>query len=906
MSWGNLKVFDSLEFQGKWRSYQARVLGELDGHFEDDRLHIVAAPGSGKTILGLEVIRRLGKRTLVLAPTLTIQAQWKSRLDGLFLPPDASVDDDVSFEMRSPKTLTLSTYQALHTCFREQESGYLKDHDDDLLELLTDTEVIVLDEAHHLRREWWNALKQTIERRKTSKGSKLQIVSLTATPPYDVEANEWDRYDELCGPIDVEISIPELVDQGDLAPHQDYVYLTPPHSSEAPSVSIFGEARIEYVTQLLANTDLQDAILKHPWIAYTSRLEDEILTTPALFSSILVYLNAAGLKPPEGCLKLLEQQQEHLPNLTYEWVDTLLNGILFQQAGLFPDVVAVLEADHRELKRIGALQRRKVCLSQIHPNSKQISQSISKLASVADIISAEHKSLGKGLRAVVLSDFIRKSDLPRSGDDIKPVLSLGVVPIFETLRRQEIARDTLAVLTGSLVILPTHCLKPLENILSGLPRPGPLPGDGSYSVLQVNDTFRQNIVEAITRLFEDGHFNVLIGTQALLGEGWDAPSINTLILASTVGSFMLSNQMRGRAIRRDPDAPEKVANIWHLATVLPPMMPPWLRQTMLGSLDIDNPEDSDKLTTYYGPDLPTLVRRFRMFEGPNINGDVIENGISRLELQPHQWSSTTIQDINVQTLDRAKNRSAITDHWRSAIKGNSPNPELRHDLNAKMVPLIFITDKTLRALISFGLTLIAVGLHQAMQGFELERSSVYSFLLPLLFAGAGAWNIVRATWAYLRTGTIERSLSSLSEAVLNAACAANAIKSPRRRLNAISHLDKHGTAFVRLLGGTSADRRIFYRMLGELLGPIDNPRYLLIRRSRIGWIKRIDYHAVPKALGGQKKWAERLRSEWRDHVGDAELVYTRSSAGRRTLLRGRAFSMASRIERKTYEKTKWE
>ena len=30
----------------------------------------------------------------------------------------------------------------------------------------------------------------------------------------------------------------------------------------------------------------------------------------------------------------------------------------------------------------------------------------------------------------------------------------------------------------------------------------------------------------------------LVGTQALLGEGWDAPSVNTLVLASYVGSYM--------------------------------------------------------------------------------------------------------------------------------------------------------------------------------------------------------------------------------------------------------------------------------------------------------------------------------------------------------------------------------
>ena len=62
---------------------------------------------------------------------------------------------------------------------------------------------------------------------------------------------------------------------------------------------------------------------------------------------------------------------------------------------------------------------------------------------------------------------------------------------------------------------------------------------------------------------------MLVGTKSLLGEGWDSPCINSLILASFVGSFMLSNQMRGRAIRIFKDDPNKVSNIWHLVTLEP-------------------------------------------------------------------------------------------------------------------------------------------------------------------------------------------------------------------------------------------------------------------------------------------------------------------------------------------------
>src|SRR2546429_5398241 len=79
---------DTMAFRKGWRGYQSRLLDHLDRYLDNNRLHLVAAPGSGKTVIGLEVIRRINQPTLVLAPTITIRDQWVDRLVGLFLPPD--------------------------------------------------------------------------------------------------------------------------------------------------------------------------------------------------------------------------------------------------------------------------------------------------------------------------------------------------------------------------------------------------------------------------------------------------------------------------------------------------------------------------------------------------------------------------------------------------------------------------------------------------------------------------------------------------------------------------------------------------------------------------------------------------------------------------------------------------
>src|SRR5215468_8622126 len=105
---------DSMAFQKTWRTYQALLLEGLDLYLQDKRFHLVAAPGSGKTVLGLEIIRRLNQATLVLAPTITIRDQWVDRLIELFLPAGTGQPSWVSTELRKPALLTVTTYQALH------------------------------------------------------------------------------------------------------------------------------------------------------------------------------------------------------------------------------------------------------------------------------------------------------------------------------------------------------------------------------------------------------------------------------------------------------------------------------------------------------------------------------------------------------------------------------------------------------------------------------------------------------------------------------------------------------------------------------------------------------------------------------------------------------------------------
>ena len=154
---------------------------------------------------------------------------------------------------------------------------------------------------------------------------------------------------------------------------------------------------------------------------------------------------------------------------------------------------------------------------------------------------------------------------------------------------------------------------------------------------------------AVTQLFQEGLIQVVIGTKSLLGEGWDAPCVNSLILASFVGSFMLSNQMRGRAIRVWPEDPDKTSNIWHLVSINLSLKK-WYEKSDLEKEEIEAITDQLK---EYSPDLELLERRMKQFLGLHYKEPFIESGIERLAFDNIRYTKKHLQKLNEETLERS-------------------------------------------------------------------------------------------------------------------------------------------------------------------------------------------------------------------------------------------------------------
>lgn len=839
---------ESVKFIGTYRPYQQRVLDNLVAFLNNEKIHIVAAPGSGKTILGLELIKRIDKPSLILAPSIAIREQWIERFANGFLTNKEDVDKWISNDLKVQKPIICITYQAFYSAYKKEISKDSDDEEDsetldytsfELLETINkyNIKTICLDECHHLKSEWWRALEKTIK-----KIEGVKLIALTATPPYDSTFNEWQRYINLCGPIDEEIFVPELIKDNNICPHQDYVYFSYPTKEEEKAILRSYSNGIKTFHKYKNHPKIIDIVTSNKIYLKYETFKKAYYDNEEYYTALILFLIENKIKVPFRVRLLIGFEK-----FSIQHFETLLQYVLFDDAASYIKDDLLLSMK-KEFSALGIVHNRKLSLVHDERLNKTFAMSLSKLESIKEIVKSESIALKDNLKCLILTDYIKLKSKNYIGNH-KPIDCFGTIPIFEHLRRSCIEGVKLCCLSGSFCIVPLECKEYLNEFeFNDL-------ADENFVEVIVNKANRKLIVSKITKLLKDGYINVLVGTKALLGEGWDSPCVNSLIMASFIGSYVLSNQMRGRAIRTDKDNPNKKSNVWHLVTL--------------------NPFDYRFSYDYYN-----LQKRFSTFIGVNVKKKSIENGIERLGFKRIPQNEHEANKANYNTLVQSKNRELVKQTWDKCIKNSN-----KLDTLTKVTT---ITRKRLRKDYSFYSSLVIIlltlvimnadyGLYTNLVkiGMHAKIAFIFTIILFCLFLAIFVINI----FYFFRLINPEMKLRTIGKATLKALIKNGSITSKRAKVKVFRRINKTS---ICLKNATTYEQNIYSDCISQIFGRINQPRYL-IAKPKI--IFPSEFYVVPEMFKKNKQTVMTFYKQMKLRMGIFTVIFAKNEAGKNEVLK---------------------
>lgn len=638
-------------FRGEPRDYQAAVLDALGredwrgGCGKGDRsFHIVAPPGSGKTILGLLLAVRDGRRALVLSSTSVIRDQWAKTARERFGIGEGTAEDPLMLvDSDEVGDLNIMTYQRLSVVdssspfsdaareqwIEEMERSWsdreralawlaelqdsnpkeyskgirsranairknLRSLDPRVLEqtlhpralalidglVRAGVRTIVLDECHHLLDHWALVLHLLRSKIEEAGGDPL-LIGLTATPPDPATPVEERNYTGLLGEVDYEVPTPAVIRAGDLAPVRTWAWFT----RATPKERRFIERHERMLERALMDVFAAPeglAFLHECLIAPESDPDDEGGAIPPsldermrrAFDSDPFLALAAGrmlVRLDEDGTAIDPEIIRRLPDTEAPSLDDRLL-LLARHAltRLLPDEERAQE--WRERKRLllafgyhltdRGIRRGK------DPIDAVLSRSESKDRAVLDILALENESLGEGLRAAVVADLAQHDDRSAlAGAQRSGSARGGALRCFTLLSADPLARSMHPVLiTASHLRLLAEDVEILNALRTRTCAPLAVTRiSGEVAEIATAGTTPARLVRALAELVEEGLVRLVVGTRGLLAEGWDCPSLNTLIDLTTVTTSTAAQQLHGRTLRLDPARPGKVAHNWILA-----------------------------------------------------------------------------------------------------------------------------------------------------------------------------------------------------------------------------------------------------------------------------------------------------------------------------------------------------
>ncbi|MFT4188497.1 MAG: DEAD/DEAH box helicase family protein [Aeromicrobium sp.] len=820
------------------------VRAGLDGG--GSRFWVSLPPGAGKTVLGLELIAELRLPAVVFSPNTAIQGQWVSTWSA-YGRGAAGTNRDLSTEV------TALTYQSLASFDADAEGEALTDrlHENGraLVRALRDVGpmVVVLDECHHLLEVWGALLAEVL-----AELDEAVVLGLTATPPTVMSARQVEQVGELFGELAYVASIPAAVREGDLAPFAEFAWLTTPSPDEEAWLTGSARRFVDLTTELVDPTygstpillwfDARFTELPGPWASFER-------SEPDLARAALRLVHAGLLALPDGA----RLREEHRTDLTAaDWavlIDDWVRRCLTRSGDPRDDrVIADLRA---ALPGIGyQVSRRGV--STIHsPVDRVLSRSASKMSATAEILLAERAVLGTRMRAVVVCDFERASatssgvlrDAPASfGSAVQVTATLcevGVRAVLVTGRTVATTPDLAASLIASV---PDRELT-VE------------PVDGADGLVAVTGSWSSRVwVRAVTDFLESGGCEALVGTRALLGEGWDARGVTTLVDLSAATTPAAVIQTRGRALRRDPSWPDKVAITWSVVCVAP-----------------EHPGGH--------ADWRRFVRKHEGYFGVDDDGQTI-SGVAHVDARLSPVAPPPVEDfalLNTDMSARLARRPEIAARWRVG--------EPYEDRVVRTIRLW--SERGERPVVASGASFAPTDVPWARMTPE-----------GAVWAATGR-RVRRRPWRGAREAARDPGGLVAHAWVVADALAMLGVGGGASAVEA--HIDARGVYRITWQGVDEAESAEFAEAVEELLAPIGSPRRVVARwvapapTWTEGWrvlfgrhrpVARV-WYPVPQTFARNKRRRQAFAEAWARWMGPADLVDTTTPEGEAALAASR-------------------
>jgi len=702
-------------------------------------------------------------------------------------------------------------------------------------------------------------------------------------------------------------SIPAFVRDGYLAPFAELAWLTTPTAHE---------------TQWLIERTTRFAELT------TSLLDPQCASIP-----FLQWLDARYLAPPNGApltsWSRLESAEpdtaDAILRLHHVGLVALPAGARLAERHLHPprdtDWVVLLDMYDEEVLR-GSTDDRNITLRRALTEAlpgvgyqltragirrgpatidRIIGRSDAKMTAAAEILSAEHQALGEELRAVVLTEYVSTDTTPAA---LTKSADTDAVSARSTLER--VLDDPALVLlhpvvvTGRCVLAGADTARALVAwIAEQAPDLALDPIDDTHPVVEIGGAWTSRTwVPLLTRYFQEGHSTVLIGTRALLGEGWDARSTNVLVDLTSSTTPTAVVQTRGRALRTDPQRPMKVANNWTVVCVTdahPAGASDWNRfvrkHAGFFAVDadgavVDGVSHVDEAFSPYAPPAPSEFER--------INAVMLQRAADRDTTRALWHLGEPYEDTLIHTI-RITRAGAHVGSTTDSLERPAPPRFIPDAIGGELRDRSVIRAKGSIAVTSAA-ELLTIGTSVALQW---PLAGAVAGLLAVAVAGGVGSSAIRSSRAaaVLDAGDDGADVSSLAYAVADALHAAGL--STVDSSGVTLQLDATGALRVALAHVSEAESATFVTAFDEVLAPLASPRYVIARyllarvpaagwqRLRAGraWLRHrrpptaVVYHAVPSVLAVNKTRSAAFAAAWSVWVSVADVVRTNTPEG---------------------------